>query len=102
MQASLARAADAPGYPTVAGRPQTMAAFRAWLGRRAGVTADVGVIPSIGSKELVALLPTLLRLGPGDRVVVDQIIKIRPGATVVPTVIPLEQPAPAATARDGK
>ena len=41
-------------------------------------------------------------LKPGDRVVVDQIIKIRPGATVVPTVIPLEQPAPAATARDGK
>ena len=41
-------------------------------------------------------------LKPSDRVVVDQIIKIRPGATVVPTVIPLEQPAPAATARDGK
>lgn len=41
-------------------------------------------------------------LKPGDRVVVDQIIKIRPGATVVSTVIPLEQPAPAATARDGK
>ena len=41
-------------------------------------------------------------LKPGDRVVVDQIIKIRSGATVVPTVIPLEQPAPAATARDGK
>ena len=73
VQASLARAADAPGYPTVAGRPQTMAAFRDWLGRRAGVTADVGVIPSIGSKELVALLPTLLRLGPGDRVVVPTV-----------------------------
>ena len=41
-------------------------------------------------------------LKPSDRVVVDQIIKIRPGAPVVPTVIPLEQPAPAATARDGK
>ena len=41
-------------------------------------------------------------LKPSDRVVVDQIIKIRPGATVVPTVIPLEQPAPAATARDGQ
>ena len=41
-------------------------------------------------------------LKPSDLVVVDQIIKIRPGATEVPTVIPLEQPAPAATARDGK
>jgi hypothetical protein len=27
----------------------------------------------------------------GDRVVVDQIIKIRPGAVVQPTVVPLEQ-----------
>lgn len=50
-----------------------MAAFRAWLGRRAGVTAEVGVLPSIGSKELVALLPTLLRLGAGDRVVVPTV-----------------------------
>lgn len=44
------------------------------MGRRAGVTAtDVGVIPSIGSKELVALLPLLLGLRPGDRVVVPEI-----------------------------
>ncbi len=33
----------------------------------------VGVIPSIGSKELVALLPMLLGLRPGDRVVVPEV-----------------------------
>ena len=40
-----------------------------------GVTglADEAVLPTIGSKELVALLPTLLRLGPGDRVVLPAV-----------------------------
>jgi membrane fusion protein, multidrug efflux system len=62
------------------------------------------------------VLPTPLKMGtwlgknwvvlsglkPGDRVVVDQIIKIRPGATVTPTVIPLDTSVPSANARDGK
>ena len=74
MRAALAGAADAPGYPTVAGAPETREAFAAWLARRADVTAPgLGIIPSIGSKELVALLPTLLGLGPGDRVVVPEV-----------------------------
>ena len=74
VRAALADAADSPGYPTVAGASQTNSAFGAWLSRRAGVTAsDVSVIPSIGSKEVVALLPTLLGLGPGDRVVVPEV-----------------------------
>ena len=61
------------------------------------------------------VLPTPLKMGtwlgknwvvlsglkPGDRVVVDQIIKIRPGATVTPTVIPLDTSVPSANARDG-
>ena len=40
-----------------------------------GVTglADEAVLPTIGSKELVALLPMLLRLGPGDRVVLPAV-----------------------------
>ncbi len=41
-------------------------------------------------------------LKPGDRVVVNQIIKIRPGAVVAPTVIPLDTTTTAANARDGK
>jgi succinyldiaminopimelate transaminase len=43
----------------------------AWFARRRrapGVPPD-GVLPTIGSKELVAWLPTLLGLGPGDLVV---------------------------------
>ena len=74
VRTALAEAADSPGYPTVAGAPQTNAAFAAWLRRRAGVGADgLGIIPSIGSKELVALLPMLLGLGAGDRVVVPEV-----------------------------
>lgn len=41
-------------------------------------------------------------LKPGDRVVIDQIIKIRPGAMVAPTVVTLEPTTTAANARDGK
>ncbi len=41
-------------------------------------------------------------LKPGDRVVIDQIIKIRPGAVVAPTVVPLDTTTTAANARDGK
>jgi succinyldiaminopimelate transaminase len=46
-----------------------------WFARRRGVP-DVdpdGVLPTIGSKELVAWLPTLLGLGPGDLVVHPEI-----------------------------
>jgi len=74
VRVALAAAAESPGYPTVAGAPATNDAFVSWLRRRAGVTADsIGAIPSIGSKELVALLPMLLGLRAGDRVVVPEI-----------------------------
>jgi succinyldiaminopimelate transaminase len=44
------------------------------LARRFGVTVDpVAVLPTIGSKELVAWLPTLLGLGPGDTVVIPEL-----------------------------
>ena len=74
VREALAHASDSPGYPTVAGAPATNSAFGAWLTRRAGVRAEaLGIIPSIGSKELVALLPMLLGLGAGDRVVVPEV-----------------------------
>ncbi len=43
----------------------------AWFARRRGVPGvdPDGVLPTVGSKELVAWLPTLLGLGPGDLVV---------------------------------
>ncbi len=48
---------------------------RSWLKRRAGVSgADPdAVLPVIGTKELVAWLPTLLGAGPGDRVVFPEL-----------------------------
>jgi succinyldiaminopimelate transaminase len=67
---ALAAAADAPGYPLTAGTPQLRQAATRWLARRLGVHGldSAAVLPTIGSKELVAWLPTLLGLGPGDLV----------------------------------
>jgi succinyldiaminopimelate transaminase len=71
VQRALADGADAPGYPTVVGVPAVGEAVRAWFERVRGTgpLPDLGVMPTIGSKELVAWLPTLLGLGAGDRVV---------------------------------
>lgn len=71
LQRALAQAADAPGYPTVAGTTAVHEAVRAWFDRVRGTgpLPGLGVMPLIGSKELVAWLPTLLGLGPGDAVV---------------------------------
>ena len=71
VQEALAAAADAPGYPLTYGTPPLREAVAAWFARRRGVTGldPDGVLPTIGSKELVAWLPTLLGLGAGDVVV---------------------------------
>ncbi|PSL01840.1 succinyldiaminopimelate aminotransferase [Haloactinopolyspora alba] len=72
VQQALRSAADAPGYPATAGTSQLRAAAVEWLRRRCGLRAsggDPGVLPTIGSKELVAWLPTLLGVGAGDVVV---------------------------------
>lgn len=74
VQRALADAANAPGYPTTVGTAQVREACAGWLGRRLGVSCPSnGIIPSIGSKELVAWLPTLLGLGPEDHVVLPRI-----------------------------
>ncbi|WP_338686294.1 bifunctional succinyldiaminopimelate transaminase/glutamate-prephenate aminotransferase [Streptomyces acidiscabies] len=70
VQQALIAAADSPGYPTVWGTPALRDAITAWLGTRLGAR-DVThhhVLPIVGSKELVAWLPTQLGLGPGDKV----------------------------------
>jgi succinyldiaminopimelate transaminase len=68
---ALAAASDAPGYPTVYGTPPLRQAVADWFARRRGVPNldPDGVLPTIGSKELVAWLPTLLGLRAGDIVV---------------------------------
>ncbi|MFG2265376.1 bifunctional succinyldiaminopimelate transaminase/glutamate-prephenate aminotransferase [Streptomyces sp. NPDC048720] len=70
IQKALVDAADSPGYPTVWGTPALRDAITGWLERRLGAR-DVThrhVLPIVGSKELVAWLPTQLGLGPGDKV----------------------------------
>ena len=71
IRRALAEATDAHAYPQTLGTPSLREAIVAWYARRRGVpdlTVD-NVLPTIGSKELVALLPTLLGLGAGDIVV---------------------------------
>jgi succinyldiaminopimelate transaminase len=75
VQEALREAADSPGYPLTAGRPATRQACIDWLERRHGVTG-LGldqVLPVIGSKELIASLPTQLGIGPGDLVVFPEL-----------------------------
>jgi succinyldiaminopimelate transaminase len=74
IQHALAGAADAPGYPQTMGTPAVRAALAAYLQARVGASLGTdGVLPTIGSKELVAALPTQLGLGPGDVVVIPPV-----------------------------
>lgn len=70
-QQALRAAADSPGYPVTSGTPQLRDAIASYLDRRwgAGGIAPTATLPAIGTKELVAWLPTLLGLGPEDLVV---------------------------------
>ena len=71
VQDALCAACDTPGYPVTIGRPDLRQSCVDWLARRFGVTG-LGlehVLPTIGSKELIASLPAHLGLGRGDVVV---------------------------------
>ncbi|AYG02549.1 succinyldiaminopimelate transaminase [Gryllotalpicola protaetiae] len=71
IRTALAEATDAHAYPTTAGTPALREAIVAWYARRRGVQglAVDNVLPTIGSKELVALLPLLAGIRAGDVVV---------------------------------
>lgn len=71
IQDALRAAADAPGYPTVHGTVPLREAIAEWFKRRRGVPGldPKNIMPTVGSKELVAWLPLLLGLKPGDVVV---------------------------------
>jgi succinyldiaminopimelate transaminase len=73
IRAALADASDAPGYPLTAGTPALRAAITAWTAATCAASGTFGVLPTIGSKELVAWLPTLLGVGPGDVVAIPQV-----------------------------
>ncbi|MGW2557773.1 bifunctional succinyldiaminopimelate transaminase/glutamate-prephenate aminotransferase [Streptomyces sp. NPDC001514] len=70
IQEALVAAADSPGYPTVWGTAALRDALVSWCERRLGAVsfAPTNVLPVVGSKELVAWLPTQLGLGVGDKV----------------------------------
>jgi succinyldiaminopimelate transaminase len=75
IQQALATAADAPGYPATHGTPELRKAAVDALRRRHGVQGiePDAVLPTIGSKELVAWLPTLLGAAAGDLVVLPEL-----------------------------
>ncbi|MFD9263206.1 succinyldiaminopimelate transaminase [Streptomyces sp. NPDC059538] len=70
IRRALIEAADSPGYPTVWGTVALRDAITGWVRGRLGASAAEhrNVLPVVGSKELVAWLPTQLGLGAGDKV----------------------------------
>lgn len=75
VAAALRAAADAPGYPQTWGTADLREAVAAWFRDRRGVpdVDPAGVLPTIGSKELVAWLPTLLGFGAGEVVALPRV-----------------------------
>lgn len=67
---ALDAASNAPGYPAAVGTAAVRAAVVEWMSRRRGVggLTEACVVPTIGSKEAVALLPLQLGVRPGDLV----------------------------------
>ena len=75
VRTALADRSNSPGYPTVHGTHELRSAYSRWLSRSHGVP-DLDpehVLPTVGSKELVASLPFQLGLGPDDLVVIPHI-----------------------------
>jgi succinyldiaminopimelate transaminase len=73
--ALVSEPAQNPGYPTTWGTAELRQATVGAMSRRFGVTGldPEAVLPTIGSKELVAWLPTLLGLGAGDVVALPEL-----------------------------
>lgn len=61
IQTALKAAANAPGYPLTIGSPALRESMRNWATNILGVTGEFDLLPSIGSKEVVASLPTQLQ-----------------------------------------
>ena len=75
VRQALAACSDTPGYPATAGSLVLRQAVVRWLTDRLGahgVEPDA-VLPTVGSKELISLLPFLLGARPGDRVLLPRL-----------------------------
>jgi len=93
VREALAAATDSPGYPTTHGTAALREAVVDWFARTRGVPGldPAAVLPTMGSKELVATLPAWLGLGPDDAVVFPEpsyptydVGAVLAGATPVP------------------
>ena len=60
IQDALSASSNTPGYPLTIGTPELREAMRNWATNVLGASGDFDVLPTIGSKELVAWLPTFL------------------------------------------
>jgi len=101
IRRALAAATDAHAYPQTAGTVELRESIVQWYARRRGVSdlSVANVLPSIGSKELIAWLPLMLGLGAGDVVVQPtvsyptyEIGAALAGATVLSSDDPAEWP----------
>lgn len=72
---ALTANANAPGYPTARGTEDLRAAASAWLHRRFDVQAAPAdaILPTIGSKETVAWLPTVLGIEAGSTILIPEL-----------------------------
>lgn len=61
MQAALAASGNAPGYPLTIGSTQLRESLTRWIRTKFFPTGDIDFLPTIGSKEIVGLLPTILQ-----------------------------------------
>ena len=72
---ALTAAANSPGYPTVYGPESLRQGAVDWLARRFGITGLTAsaVLPTVGSKELIANLPLQLGFGKGDTIGIPEL-----------------------------
>jgi succinyldiaminopimelate transaminase len=75
IQKALRDSANTPGYPTTIGTIEFRTAAVNWLKRNLDVqiASIENVIPTIGSKEIVAWLPTLLNLNKNHTIAIPKI-----------------------------
>lgn len=75
IQTALKESANTPGYPTTIGTTEFRTAAVNWLQRKLNVeVANLeNVIPTIGSKEIVAWLPTFLNLNGAHTIAIPKV-----------------------------
>jgi aspartate/methionine/tyrosine aminotransferase len=75
IQNALAKNSNTPGYPTTIGTIEFRTAAVDWLKRKLDVqiATTENVIPTIGSKEIVAWLPTLLNLDKNHTIAIPSV-----------------------------